>query len=63
MTMFDHDGGRGVKISENLTTWYMDEFFKLFLNKMDFNISWLDIVGHKITLHLRLLRANFANLD
>ena len=24
MTMFDHDGGRGVKISENLTTWYMD---------------------------------------
>ena len=24
MTMFDHDGGRGVKNSENLTTWYMD---------------------------------------
>ena len=24
MTMFDYDGGRGVKISENLTTWYMD---------------------------------------
>ena len=28
MTMFDHDGGReGVKISENLTTWYMDDPF------------------------------------
>ena len=24
MTMFDHDGGRGVKIPANLTTWYMD---------------------------------------
>ena len=23
MTMFDHEG-EGVKISENLTTWYMD---------------------------------------
>ena len=24
MTMFDHEGGGGVKISENLTTWYID---------------------------------------
>ena len=24
MTMFDHEGGGEVKISENLTTWYMD---------------------------------------
>ena len=30
MTMFDHDGGRGVKISENLTTWYMDAPIKTF---------------------------------
>ena len=24
MTMFDHNGGKGVKIPENLTAWYMD---------------------------------------
>ena len=24
MTMFDHEGWRGVKISKNLITWYMD---------------------------------------
>ena len=24
MTMFDHEGGGGVKISENLTTWYIN---------------------------------------
>ena len=24
MTMFDNDGGGGVKISKNLATWYMD---------------------------------------
>ena len=30
MTMFDHDGGRGVKNSENLTTWYMDAPFYCF---------------------------------
>ena len=25
MTTFDHEGGREVKISENLTTWYMND--------------------------------------
>ena len=28
LTMFDHDGGRGIKISENLTTWYMIDPFQ-----------------------------------
>ena len=31
MTMFDHEGGGGVKISENLTTWYMKYDFSNFI--------------------------------
>ena len=39
MTMFDHDGGGGVKIFENLTTWYMDAPYRK-IGKMSQARGW-----------------------
>ena len=36
MTMFDHEGGGGVKISENLTTWYMDAPYQILIFSIKF---------------------------
>ena len=39
MTMFDHNGGGRVEISENLSTWYMDASLHIRRNQIIIKVS------------------------
>ena len=43
MTMFDHEGGGGVKISENLTTWYMDGPLDILMEEFKLNHDFSEL--------------------